>query len=63
MASSLPAVIACVIVAIFGPGAVVIIAGTCSRAFGSYHLYCVVLLAAMVFLGAIYLAGTTAFGL
>jgi hypothetical protein len=63
MASSLLGFIACVIVAIFGPGAVVIIAGTYSRTYGSYHLHCVVLLAAMVFLGAIYLGAATAFGL
>jgi hypothetical protein len=63
MASSLLGFIACVIVAIFGPGAVVVVASTYSRAFGSYHLHCVVLLAAMVFLGAVYPGVATAFGL
>lgn len=51
--SSLAVVIACIIAAIFGPGAVVIIAVKYTRA-DSYDLHFIVLLAAMVFFGAIY---------
>ena len=63
MVSSFLGVLACAMVAVFGPGLVVIIATAHGRAIGSHHFHFVVLLAAMVFLGAIYLGTATALGL
>jgi hypothetical protein len=60
--SSWLAVIASIIVAIFGPGAVVLIAVQYARTH-SYDIHFIVLLAAMVFLGAIYFGVVTTIGL